>query len=746
MKNRKFISIFSAAVITLSVGLTAFTACGDECEHVYNIRETLIPATCMTEGKEKLSCVFCNDSYEQVIPINPEAHGYGVWDIQKPTESATGTATTVCSYNASHVHTVTLPKLTEEGTGYTSSDVTKQPTALKDGERTFVLADTAGDISFKVPVPARGIQTVADAVEVAVAGKNQVRRSYGRAASDRRDVITENFYEFGDKYTHIIDNVDRYESWYSYDEKNRLFGIRRDNVEYSFNEGMPVSPTVAGDKPRQDPVPNAKLMNGVRVAMYYSSSVSQFFYGAEGCLNEVYALKVASVNGDAYEEIVKDEESGETVYKFGYGSFGGMYFCEIKAEFTLTETFALKHLIIESYDYDNTYQTKYEQDPETKYYRVVDGAEPGGIELIEFTNTTEAELSPEEAAAKPVNPYPANALQLKSLDVIESSTGKAIDENTVVSTTTNQLVNSVLRIANVENVGEGINDITYDPVSLYLRTSGGDELLNFQTHLRPNIGITGTISGNYINIRSQRAGDFTLVLKSRSGSLEKLIKMHFNSIAPSKIMPSYNKYGNSGYTWQTTTNSSISATVYVNQPLPFRADVPNEEISFAGSDFKASVTSSNASNATITDKDGGVKEFKATRAGSYTIKLASALNSSRTCTISVTVKAAPQKADLFGNNTYTGNLRQPYRGPVTVVCNADNDTITITRTQGSTGTQTEVLHIDSYNPATGELVTSHYAGATDLHFKVTVNEAFDLVLSHPTGFGSEEESVILIKK
>ena len=91
-------------------------------------------------------------------------------------------------------------------------------------------------------------------------------------------------------------------------------------------------------------------------------------------------------------------------------------------------------------------------------------------------------------------------------------------------------------------------------------------------------------------------------------------------------------------------------------------------------------------------------------------------------------------------------LRYPSRGPVTVTCNAVAETITIERNGGvALGGETEILHIDSYNPSTGELVTSHYAGA-ELGFKVIVNEAYDLVLSHPTGFGANQEEIILIKK
>lgn len=742
MNNKKIYAAFTAALMTVSIGLAGFTACGPDHECVYTYK-TKVPATCMSAGVEEGVCGICNESYNREIPVDENAHSYGEWNIVKPTESAEGTATAVCKYNQTHIHTVSLPKLTEEGTGYTSSEITLSPTALKAGERTFVLEDAIGDIMFKIPVPAHGVQTVADAVEVGVAGAEQVRYSYGKSSSNRlNSAISEFYYEFGENYTHLIDSADKYESWYSYDEKGQLFGIRREGISYDFENGKPGQVVTTGGKPKQDPLPNAGYMKGERVVLYYSSSVSLSYYGAEECLDELYKWMLASTNGDAYEEIVKD--GNETVYKFGFGSYNSPYFCELKVEFTLTETNALKHLLVESYDYDNTWSKKFEQDPETKYYHVIDGAEVSGIELIEFTNTTEAELSPEEAAEKPVNPYPATALQLKSLDVIESSTGNVVDDNSVI--TVNADVMKDFRFANIENIGPDINDIEYDPITVYLRTETRDIELDYYIGANKVLGYCNT--STTMQIRSRLAGDLTFVLKSKSGSFEKEFKLHVNPIAPSKITPSYHKYGNTGYTWQQTSSDSITATVYVNQPVPFKADVSNDELSYVSTGFEAQITSSNSANAklTWTSEARDVMEFRASAVGTYTIRLMSSLNRARTCTITVKVVAPPPMGSLFGNTTYTGNLRYPSRGPVTVTCNAVAETITIERNGGvALGGETEILHIDSYNPSTGELVTSHYAGA-ELGFKVIVNEAYDLVLSHPTGFGANQEEIILIKK
>lgn len=742
MKNKKLIAAFSAAAITLSVGLSAFTACGGGCDHVFNYK-VRIPATCMSAGVEEGVCGICGDTVERVIPLDGNAHGYGEWNIVKPTEETEGSASNVCSHNSAHVVNVTLPKLTEDGAGYTSSGVTLPPTALKNGERTFVLENAAGDIRFTIPVPARGVQTVADAVEVAVAGAEQVRYAYGKVSDNKDKSISEVFYEYGENYTHSIDNSDYNERWYSYDANGRFFGVRAEGITYNFDEnGKPASvknSSGSSSKPKQDNDPDARYMKGVRSTLLYSKSTTQEYFGAEDCLNEIYKWKLASVNGDAYEEIIKNDASGETVYKFGFGVFNSPYFCEIKVEFTLTGTYALKHFVLESYDYDNTYELKYEQDPITKYWRLVNGAAPGAVEFIEFTNVTESELPPEEAASKPENPYPANFLQLKSMDVIVSSTGKTVDGDTVITVNADALV-SFVYFTDIENVGPGINDISYDTVSVYHRTATGDVELNYDYSLT---GIAVLIDNNTnVRLRSRIAGDLDIVLKSQSGNFEKVLKVYVNPVAPTKIMPSYHKYGNTGYTWQKTDGNSISATVYVNQPLPFKAEVPKDEINFASAEITAKVTSGNTATSAITDLPDGIKEFKATATGNYTITLSSVLATSKKCTVTVTVLPPKQSAELFGNTDYTGNLNYPSRGQVAVHCDATAGTITVNFRNGE---QIEMLHIDSYNAATGELVTSHRGGA-ELNFKVTVNEAYDLVLSHPTGFGDTVESVILVKK
>jgi hypothetical protein len=63
-------------------------------------------------------CGICGDVVEEAIPIDTTAHDYGSWEITKPSESEEGKAKKVCSRVSTHTLEVTLPKITESGTGY----------------------------------------------------------------------------------------------------------------------------------------------------------------------------------------------------------------------------------------------------------------------------------------------------------------------------------------------------------------------------------------------------------------------------------------------------------------------------------------------------------------------------------------------------------------------------------------------------------------------------------------------------
>ena len=115
---------------------------------------------------------------------------------------------------------------------------------VTEGVKTYVLANDAGDISFGIPIEPRGIQSVADAVEIGSQSKNQIRSARGQTASGIKTLDTytprDFYYEFGNNYTYIKDDADRVENWV---EKNDgdFFGYRRnwrgngDNIFFDYH-------------------------------------------------------------------------------------------------------------------------------------------------------------------------------------------------------------------------------------------------------------------------------------------------------------------------------------------------------------------------------------------------------------------------------------------------------------------------------------------------------------------------------
>ncbi len=158
----------------LSIGTVLSAGCKkDSCAHNVGTWEIISPATCTRAGEQKGICGVCLQEVKVEIPVDKNAHVYGDWQVEKPTETAMGTATKVCSENVAHTLSASLPALSEntyaeanDGDGCVST-ITKRPTVLENGERTYTIEHEAGTISFTTPIPNTGIQTVRDAVDLA---------------------------------------------------------------------------------------------------------------------------------------------------------------------------------------------------------------------------------------------------------------------------------------------------------------------------------------------------------------------------------------------------------------------------------------------------------------------------------------------------------------------------------------------------------------------------------------------------
>lgn len=734
MKLKKTMATVAAAVTALTVCASAFTACKKECEHNYKWT-TLTPATCTTVGEEQGVCGLCGGTTEREIPVSNE-HPYGEWDITVPTETAEGKAVKTCARELSHKLEVTLPVVTEAGTGYDSSALTKPATSISKGERTFVLKNDAGDISFIVYTPEKDVETVEDAVLIGASKRQEIRSVSGQYSTDTtRFPINSYMYEFGDNYTHIEESGDQREIWCSLDEEGNPYLIKTEN-------GKPIA---------QDTSATADYMNGFMFSLGYSFGT--IWYGAENLLSSLYSIASENKNKD-FTESIGTAEGGGDLYKFRFGTHGWQFYSDIKVEFTLHDNFAIKTLTVNTEVYD---RGRWELDEETEIAKPITDT-PSGKELITVETVVR---TPEDEV--PVNPYKKENFTVKSFDLMYGS--QTVTDETVISISAASI--ATFNIQNVKHFGEGIEgNIAFDPVVFYLRTEEGDKRL---THEAGNGEIsmwTGTDSNgnaipNSVKMISYVAGDVTIVVKPQSGQFEKTINLKVSKIAPPAtdengnvaFFPSVYLFGGEVYYWQSLAavpeadRARVSKT-FVNQPLRFKADIAKTLTSYVDPSADAKITSANAADASIEEVDGeeNVYSFTATKAGVYTIQLTSKLNKRLSIYLPITVETEPPISTVL-TGEYKGELQYPSPNGVTVKFNSNGaaeGTVSVT----IDGKGTETLNY-TWNAATRKLTTTHAGGADDkklgFGFKLALNDAFNLVVMHPSGVGDETETVVLYK-
>lgn len=728
MKFKKVIATAMAAIAALTMCAASLTACKDECDHKYTWKVTK-PATCLEEGEEEGICGLCGYVDTRVVPVS-DKHRYGEWDIKVPTATEEGKATKVCSLSASHKTEVTLPVISEDGTGYTSSKVTTPPSAITEGERTFVLAHDEGDISFTVAVAPTGIESVSDAIEVAATKAYLIRSVSGTVhvpSGAAAEVHSPYFYEFGDNYTHIYFKGDNLEYWCSLDENEKIFAVLKD-------EGGNIAQQTTAD---------AGLMAGYGFHVAYAGFGP--LYGVESFLSYLYEKALGASSQDFEESY--ERVNGEFVYNFSFGYVNGRFYNVLSTTFTLTPFGAVKTVDFTSDVYGSD---SWDYDEATGKAHILEGVTaPNGTEKITAVTVL---CDSEEGAEVPVNPYQRDWLKVKSFDV--TFNGRVLTEEDVVTTTatvtsaTSESVGTVLTLTNVKNNGEGVSDINYDPVSVYRRIGNVDTLLTFG--LSDN-NISVIVTGTRITIRSHVVGSITLAIKTQSGSVTKIVKLQVNPATPSKLYPSVYEYGDEGYVWHDTLGSNdpddanaivtANATIYTGQELLVRAVAPANESAYVDSSVNAELYDWNLDILTgdffSLDTEGIAYKFKCSQTGTYYIRLYSTRNSKIQTRIAVTVENPPAVASVLAG-TYTCRIEYPEYANVTVTFMTGNLVTVNDVVQG-----TETLKWE-WNETTKTLTTTHIDGA-QLGYSITLNEVYRPVLSHKTGFTgvNETESVVL---
>ncbi len=735
MKIKKIMAASVAAVLTLSGSAVALSGCGG-CDHVYRDKVITAP-TCMTSGETERKCGICGDKQIITVPADPNAHVYGEWQVTNPTQSATGTAVKECTLNSSHAKlSVILPRLPESGNGeYSDVRVTKQPTALSDGVKTYIYTHESGEISVSVAIPARGVETVADGVEAALESKPKVRSCEGEWGFSKvgtqvgEGAYNESHrfnYEFGENYTHIIDESESSERWISLDKDGELWAFVQNS------SGLVKEP-------------ERGYLNGNKIPLV-STDINS--YGAEELLDRLY--KQAQIVRTAESEAgIPEEEISfkESVTKLGYTFSFGMesagstakarHYAQISVTFTLSDEFTLQSLKIESSILVN------HNDPEAGF--VVENwkkeengkvtiINPDGDKLIDKVELTQK--TKKEVPAEPQNPYAQEAVFLSSFDVLKTN-GTPITEEEVI-----QISADTVYDYSVANIQPTTANMTFDPIKVYLVKSGGEEdELSFDSFSKR---VVGYYQANAVHIRSQLAGEITVRIKSRNVTKT----LHFNVVpkAPTRLYPAIWAYGDNGYVWDTETPESgvKQVTVYVGQPVCFKAQPAQEELNYVETGYTTEISTGDKTSATLDSvvvNGEEVSRFAATKAGTYRIRCATTYPGSRIgCAIDITVAELPDMSTYLAGSYFT-DMIYPVRGRVNVdiqVTGANSAQATIVNMEGNT----EVLDLTFTETASAITLASTHASGAKLGYTLSFNEAYRIVISYPTKYNEIESKVL----
>ncbi len=774
-KNKKnsAVATLCAVVMGSSAFLFPFSGCKDTpestCEHNVGSWTLVTDANCASVGVEEGICSVCFEKVTRDVSIKADAHTYGEWQVTVPTEEATGVARRVCANNAEHYIEQQLPVISEEDYGIS---ITKLPTAGEDGERTYVYAHSMGNIVFTRPlsISEQGVETVRDAVEIASSAvcHDLIRRSEGvvgyeyhcpafvgytdpetgavgtRPAEDQI-YHHEYMYEFGDDYTHIGRS--------SYDDTERWYGIENGEV-FGFAESLSEG---FYDEISRGIVDAENYIDGFRFAFMYAKVDD--YYGAENFLAGLYKTARLSENGDFKESIKK--KNGETWYTFQFGSHDGNIddgsFDNVRVEFTMSEEYTINEMKVQTVVYRNNaglddstggqFDTWELVDQNGKQIaRVKEGRENGPryIEVMEIGQWTKEETVDEPI---PENPYAFNGAVYDSFDV--KYNGAVLGaEDKIDCIATQSITISLDNLKPQSAVTSGKDSFRY----YYRDKSGNDHAIDYAS--------LDTVGLNVYNnvIRSKIAGEVQVVIKT--ARLEKVITLNVAPIAPTGIYPTVFEYTRSGYFANKMSTVQKAEKVYVGQPLYFMPTSSALEEKYTDPSGTATVTSGNANACTLTDKVesanlpmsiktagvANVSSFVATEPGTYTVTMACTMNPSVTCSIQVIVEEAPTIDDILSGGSYMQELTYPVKGKVAVTFTKNAVTNIVRANVSFNGRDTALLC--NYND--GKLTTSMQSGGglfddTVYNFSLTLNEAYDLVLSHPIGsdFGDLTEDVIL---
>lgn len=744
MKRNKFL-IFSLAILVLLVGAMLFTACGHK--HEVMKWKTIVEPTCTNEGAQRGVCVECGEVIEEAVAPVDDNHVWGDWVVTTaPTygRDGKGELTRVCRENSEHTQSVSVPMLSSNGAGYKEYEVFKEASVISEGKLSAVYESEYGDIAFTITMPKKTFDesSVEDAVLLGSSNKDLIRKGSGNIDSGFNETGKASYakvsYEYGTDYVHTYYEGEDKHMWLSRTSTGALFAV----AQYG------------SDDPQMYPKATELDMEGFH---YYVSRADRDFYGAEGLLYNAYMWGKKNANRK-YEEgtntdAIKDtngkvvNRNGETVYWFSFDYYSiPQNYCIVTCMFTLTDSGAIKYIRmnIDTYVRDpsgnNAKNDQFElyYDPNSKKdiaYLKGNSGNPTYKEVVEYTQ----ELK-EDYPDEPKHEYTEDAFKIADFTVSAFDEEKQafvpfteeINDQTPTLQTGGGSKNVL--ILRLDGVSPKTAKFDYDPFEIYRINDNGVKIKLDMSTDYDAVWYAG--DANSITLRSKLSGYIKLAFVT--DRCEKIVTIYCAPSSPQILYPCVYEYTDSGYAWNQSSNKEINATVYAGQSLTLKAVISSAYKDYVDPTYIPQVASGpNLESASVTDvTDDGTCRFVATEPGVYTVEMRSKLQNAVCATVTITVEPAPDVTALMSGE-YTAKFKK-FEATVSFAEPDGEGKIyaTVTTNKG-----TEIIYV--YYDTQYNVIRYEHKDGANLEVGITLNEAYKLVLTNPTGFGSGKEKAIM---
>lgn len=577
-------------------------------------------------------------------------------------------------------------------TDETGAAVTGALSAL--GTYTVKIYSGAVSVSYTVTVEEADLNSIRGAVLAAQYGAQFVNAGTVDVTDTVESSLTTNYqFKKGDNYTYIRENLesqgasDRYPMEYHYSvdsDDGRLIAVKLENgVQVTM---QPATPAVMG---------------GVPLLLWWNTAST---YGVEEAIANFWKIAANDPNGDYTETI--DTAARTYSFSFGYlmqrttGVSGDDYYFVSSVTFTLDEQYAVLSATLTQILYTHT--DDYVKDDATGHVTAPASGQ-FSHKLTIAASQTVGERNAQNPYGKEQTEFRNFTLNYNGADLEDGATIKGNAGSTITIDIT------------------GITPESASFTSDRLYYSDGVEKANSVQFLCTGYVVysdTDSKGNTFLSVTLSAGGEWDLVVSTKH--VTKTVHLSVTGKAPTKMTTQIYRSAFRAF------EDGNSLTAMIGSDILFRA-IPND---YANGAYVATVTSANAANATLTETSvNGVScyAFRATAAGVYTVTMTSTVAPTVSCTLVITVIAAPDLNTVL-NRTYvaTDNTGAVYTLTFTLDRNV---------TVGLGGTLTVL-----YQPQSGDAITQNMkftVGENDLTVMLEMAENKDDALGIAVFFGSD---------